>query len=53
MSRLSVIIGFLIIFAGIFGNAFQGTQISLIGIGFILLGLFIEVRKLTAKKPGG
>ena len=45
MSSISVLIGLLIVIGSILANAIMGTQIALIGVGFILIGIFIETRK--------
>jgi hypothetical protein len=51
MSQLAVLLGFLIVLASIFLNAFMGQQAASIGIAFILIGCFMELRKLNKARP--
>ena len=45
ISQLYAFIGLLIILASLFANVLAGTQLALFGVGLILLGIFVEVRK--------
>jgi uncharacterized membrane protein YhaH (DUF805 family) len=50
MSIVIVTIGFLVVLFSVSANAFVGTQIALIGIACLLIGLFIEVRRLADRQ---
>lgn len=47
MSRIAVTLGFIIVFFSIFASFAMGTQLSLIGVAFVVLGLFIELRRIA------
>lgn len=47
MSRIAVVLGFIIVFFSIFAPVAIGTQLALIGVAFILLGTFIELRRIA------
>lgn len=44
LASIAAFIGLLILIASIFLNAFSGTQVALLGVGFILIGIFLELR---------
>ena len=44
LAGISVLIGMVILIGSIFSNVLAGTQIALLGIGFILIGIYLELR---------
>jgi hypothetical protein len=55
MSQIAAFLGLVILLGSIFFNAFQGQQVASIGLGFILLGIYMELRKrptaINARQP--
>ncbi len=45
MSQIIALLGLIALVGSIFTNALMGQQIATIGVGFILLGIFLEIRK--------
>lgn len=43
MSSVAVVLGLVIVIGSLFANVLQGVQIALIGIGFILIGIFLAI----------
>lgn len=43
MASVAVVLGLIIVIGSLFANVLQGTQIALIGIGFILIGIFLAI----------
>ena len=46
LASISVFTGLIILIASISVNVLQGTQIALIGVGFMLIGIFLELRNI-------
>jgi hypothetical protein len=46
-SQIYAFIGLLVILGSLFLNVLAGTQVALFGVGLILLGIFVEVRKFN------
>jgi len=49
LASIAVLIGIVILFASIFANALMGTQIALLGIGFVLIGIYLQIRRIASK----
>lgn len=47
LAAISVVLGMVILIGSMFVNAIQGIQIALIGVGFILIGLYLELRNAS------
>lgn len=48
ISQLYAFGGLLVIIGSLFFNVLAGTQIALFGVGLILLGIFVELRKVKS-----